>query len=142
MIDDSFLEDGNIPCDNGNAERHIKPFAVGRRNWLFCNTVDGATASAMLYSIVETAVACGANVYHYLKYLLKEVPKYLSGTGLEFPNDMLSSLDAYRSYEVDAMSRSALFQIPFHQETSPRTPQKKSARKTQCINPVHPARLT
>ena len=44
-----FLEDGNILCDNGNAaELHIKPFAVCRRNWLFCNTVDGATDSAML----------------------------------------------------------------------------------------------
>ena len=124
-----FLEDGNIPCDNGNAERHIKPFAVGRRNWLFCNTVDGATASAMLYSIVETAVACGANVYHYLKYLLEEVPKYLSGTELEFLEDMLPWSDAYRSYEAEAMSRSALFQNPFHQEVPPRTPRKKDLQE-------------
>lgn len=102
---------------------------MGRRNWLFCNTVDGATASAMLYSIVETAVACGANVYHYLKYLLEEVPKYLSGTEREFLEDMLPWSDAYRSYKADAMSRPALFQNPLHQETPPRTPRKKDRQE-------------
>lgn len=105
-----FLEDGNIPCDNGNAERDIKPFAVGRRNWLFCNTVGGAAASAMLHNIVETAVACSANVYHYLKYLHEEVPKYLNGTELGFLEDMLPWSDAYHFYEADAMGRPALFQ--------------------------------
>ena len=83
----------------------------------------------MRYSIVETAVACGANVYHYLKYLLEEVPKYLSGTELEFLEDMLPWSDAYRSYEAEAMSRSALFQNPFHQEVPPRTPRKKDLQE-------------
>ena len=79
----------------------------------------------MLYSIVETAVACGANVYHYLKYLLEEVPKYLNGTQLEFLEDMLPWSDAYRSYETAALSGPALFQTPFSQKTPPRTPRKK-----------------
>lgn len=87
----------------------------------------------MLYSIVETAVACGTNVYHYLKYLLEEVPKYLSGTELEFLEDMLPWSDAYRSYEADAMSRSALFQNPFHQEAPPGLREKKICKK----NTVH-----
>lgn len=120
-----FLEDGNIPLDNGNAERYMKPLAVGRRNWLFCNTIDGANASAILYSIVETAAACGAHVYYYLRYLLEEVPKYLNGTQLEFLEDMLPWSDAYRFYETAALSGPALFQTPFSQETPPRTPRKK-----------------
>lgn len=123
-----FLEDGNIPIDNGNAERHIRPFAVGRRNWLFCNTIEGAKASAILYSIVETAVACGANVYQYLKYLLEEIPKHLADKNLKFLEDMLPWSDAYQSYEADKMSRSALLQNPFQQEAPPKTPRKKDRK--------------
>lgn len=120
------LKDGNISPDNGNAERYIKPLAVGRRSWLFCNTIDGAKTSAKLYSIVETAAACGAHVYYYLKYLLEEVPKYLNGTQLEFLEDMLPWSDAYRSYETAALSRPTLLQTPFSQETVPRTLRKKA----------------
>ena len=50
-----FLEDGNIPIDNGASERHIRAVAIGRKNFLFCHSLDGAEALAIMYSIVETA---------------------------------------------------------------------------------------
>ena len=52
-----YLEDGNLQIDNNAAERHIKPFVIGRKNWLFNQTPRGADASALLYSLVQTAVA-------------------------------------------------------------------------------------
>ena len=51
-----FLEDGRLELDNNRAERSIKPFVIGRKNWMFANTPSGARASAMLYSLVETAL--------------------------------------------------------------------------------------
>lgn len=84
-----FLHDGHIPIDNGAAERHIRPFAIGRNNWLFCDSIDGAKAAAIMYSVVGTARANGANVYCYLLYLLEEVPRHLSGTDRSFLDDMM-----------------------------------------------------
>lgn len=55
----TFLEDGNVPIDNNRVENAIKPFAVGRKNWLFNNTERGAECSAILYSIISTAQANG-----------------------------------------------------------------------------------
>ena len=52
----------------------IRPFAVGRKNWLFADTVDGAMASAVLYSIIETAKANGLEPYWYLRFLLEKAP--------------------------------------------------------------------
>lgn len=57
-----FLTDGNIPCDNGHVERIIRSYSVGRANWLFADTIDGAKVNAIMYSIVETARANHANV--------------------------------------------------------------------------------
>ena len=70
----NFLLDGNIPISNNLAENAIRPFTVGRRNWLFSGSPDGATASAMVYSIVETAKANNLNPYKYLLYILKYMP--------------------------------------------------------------------
>ena len=52
----------------------ICPFTVGRKNWLFCDTPNGAQASAVVYTMVEMAKANGVNVYHYLTYLLEKMP--------------------------------------------------------------------
>jgi hypothetical protein len=52
------MKDGRLEIDNNRSERSIKPFVIGRKNWLFANTAKGAAASAMIYSIVETAVDC------------------------------------------------------------------------------------
>ena len=71
---ETFLEDGRIEISNNLCESHIRPFATARRAWLFADTPKGATANAVLYTIVETARANNLNVYEYLKYLLVEMP--------------------------------------------------------------------
>jgi transposase len=57
-----YLEDGDIPIDNNAAERAIRPFVIGRKNWIFCDTPEGARANANLYSLIETAKANGLKV--------------------------------------------------------------------------------
>lgn len=70
----AFLEDGRLEIDNNRSERSIKPFVIGRKNWLFANTPKGATASVTIYSIVESAKENGLNPYSYLKYLFEQLP--------------------------------------------------------------------
>ncbi|WDE09111.1 IS66 family transposase [Thalassomonas viridans] len=70
-----YLDDGLLSIDNNRAERAIKPFVIGRKNWLFSHTANGAQASAMLYSIIETAKANGLMPFDYLNHLLTELPK-------------------------------------------------------------------
>jgi len=70
-----FLDHPNLPLDNNAAERSIRSFAIGRNNWVTIDTIDGAKASAGIYSIVETAKANKLKPYDYLKYLLEEIPK-------------------------------------------------------------------
>ena len=69
-----YIDNGHLNIDNNRAERAIKPFVIGRKNWLFSNTANGAKASATLYSIIETAKANGLAPYDYLNYLLSEIP--------------------------------------------------------------------
>lgn len=68
-----YLEDGHLSIDNNSAERALKNFAVGRRNWLFAKSVRGADASALVYSITETAL----DVLLTLTNILIQMPKYL-----------------------------------------------------------------
>lgn len=70
----AFLEDGRLEFDNNRSERSIKPVVIGRKAWLFANTPRGARASAIIYSIVETAKANGLNPYYYLRYLFEQLP--------------------------------------------------------------------
>ena len=70
----TYLEDGRCSFSNNLSENAIRPFTVGRKNWLFCDTPDGAQASAMVYTMVEMAKANGVNIYHYLTYLLEKMP--------------------------------------------------------------------
>lgn len=70
----AYLEDGRLEIDNNRSERAIKPVVIGRKNWLFANTTRGARASAIIYSIVETAKENGLNPYYYLRYLFEELP--------------------------------------------------------------------
>ena len=65
----NILEDGSLEVDNNAAERSIKPFVIGRKNWLFANTSKGARASATIYSIIETAKANNLKIERYLIYL-------------------------------------------------------------------------
>lgn len=69
-----YLEDGRCSFSNNLSENSIRPFTIGRKNWLFSDTQAGATSSAVMYSIVETAKANEVNVYHYLTYLLENLP--------------------------------------------------------------------
>jgi len=69
-----YIEDGRLHLDNNLAENAIRPFVVGRKNWLFSATPAGAHASAMLYSRVETAKANGLEPYWYLRYLFERLP--------------------------------------------------------------------
>ena len=70
-----YLEDGHLSIDNNGAERALKNFAVGRRNWLFAKSVRGAGASALVYSITETALLNHLKPYTYLTYILDEIRK-------------------------------------------------------------------
>ncbi|MGB9133683.1 MAG: IS66 family transposase [Methanosarcina sp.] len=85
----NYLIDGNIPIDNNASERAIKPFVIGRKAWMFCNSPNGAKASAIIYSIVETAKAHRLKPYHYLRYVLEVIPKHMNDTTLEFVEDLL-----------------------------------------------------
>lgn len=70
----TYLEDGRCSFSNNLSENAIRPFTVGRKNWLFCDTPNGAQASAIVYTMVEMAKVNGVNVYHYLTYLLEKLP--------------------------------------------------------------------
>ncbi len=84
-----FLNDGNIPMDNNYAEQAIRPFTVGRKNFVIIESDNGAKSSAMLYSLVETAKANGLNTYKYFEMLLTEIPKHMEDKDLSFINDLM-----------------------------------------------------
>ena len=71
---ETYLEDGRCSFTNNLSENAIRPFTVGRKNWLFSSSVDGANASAVVYTIVEMTKAHNLNIYGYLKYLLEHRP--------------------------------------------------------------------
>ena len=69
-----YVKDGNHPIDNNACENSIRPFVIGRRNWLFADTVAGANASANLYSLLQTCKVNGIDGYDYLRKLLTALP--------------------------------------------------------------------
>jgi len=71
----TFMKDGRIEIDNNRAERSIKPFVIGRKNWLFAVSTSGAKSSAVIYSLVETAKENGLNPFFYLQFLFEELPQ-------------------------------------------------------------------
>ena len=86
-----FLTDGEIPIDNSACERALRAFTIGRKNWVTINTVRGAQASAIIYSLTETARANNLNVYYYIKYLLTELPQFVDKNG-NIAHSLLESL--------------------------------------------------
>jgi hypothetical protein len=70
-----YVTDGRAAIDNNICERDIGPFATSRKSWLFSDTVDGAKASATIYSLMLTCRACGVEPYDYLLHVLKELPQ-------------------------------------------------------------------
>ena len=84
----AFADHGEVDISNNPAENAIRPFVVGRKNWLFSDTVKGAVASSVVYSLVETAKANGVEPYAYLLRLLSIMPTL----GKTPPNDELDKL--------------------------------------------------
>ena len=70
----AFLGNGEVPISNNLAENAIRPFTLGRKNWLFCDTTKGAEASAIVYSLVESAKVNGVELFAYLQHVLVELP--------------------------------------------------------------------
>lgn len=130
-----FLTDGNIPIDNGHVERIIAhSYSIGRANWLFADTIDGAKVNAMVYSITETARANHANVGCYLQYLFEEMPRHLGEEDKSCFSDMVPWSDAYKEYEKNKQQSDLdLIRNLFPEPDKPRTPRKKDP----VIN-IHP----
>ena len=76
-----FLTDGNVPIDNSASERSIRTFCIGKKNWMFHDSIQGAQASAVIYSISETAKLNNLRPYYYFKHLLTELPKLCDEKG-------------------------------------------------------------
>ncbi|MGB4984266.1 MAG: transposase [Erysipelotrichaceae bacterium] len=69
-----YLKDGRIEISTNSIETAIRPFTVGRSNWVFCNTPKGAAASSFYYTLVESAKANKLDVYKYIESLLERIP--------------------------------------------------------------------
>ena len=81
----AFLETGEVEISNNFAENAIRPFVIGRKNWLFSDTVKGAKSSAIIYSLIETAKANSIEPYTYLNLILTDM-QYI---GKPFSNEEL-----------------------------------------------------
>ena len=68
----NYLKDGRLELSNNRAERSIKPFVIDRKNFLFANTPKGAKGSAIMFSLIQTAIENGLDPYKYLTWLLKK----------------------------------------------------------------------
>ena len=86
-----YLDDGRLNIDNNLTENAIRPFAVGRKNWMFSQSVKGVEASAALYSLIETAKANGIEPWRYLNHVFKELPACTT----------LEQLEALLPYHLD-----------------------------------------
>ena len=84
-----FLTDGDVPIDNNASERAIRGFCIGKKNWQVIDTINGAKASAIIYSIAETAKANNLKPYDYFEYLLTELPEHQDDTDRSFLEKLL-----------------------------------------------------
>ena len=84
-----FLTDDNIPMDNNYDEQAIRPFTLGRKNFVLIESSNGAKASAVLYSLVETAKANDLNTFEYFNLLLIEIPQHVDDNNLRFLDNLL-----------------------------------------------------
>jgi transposase len=91
-----YTSDGRMPIDNNILEREIRVFATGRKSWLFSDTVDGAKASAVIYSLMLTCRACGVDPLAWLRHALTELPqrKQTAGVGDLLPFNFSRNLAA------------------------------------------------
>ena len=84
-----FLEDGDVSMDNNASERAIRGFCIGKKNWQMIDTINGAKASAIIYSITETAKANNLKPYDYFEYLLSEIPNHMDEKDNSFLENLL-----------------------------------------------------
>ena len=91
----NYLKDGRLELSNNRAERSMKPFVMGRKNWLFANTPAGAQSTAVIYSLIETAKENGLNPYRYLLWVLETAP----ATAQAGDDWAVKLLPAYAPYE-------------------------------------------
>ena len=84
-----FLSDSNVPMDNNRAEQAIRPFTLGRKNWVNMYSPNVAKASSIIYSLVETAKANDLKVYDYLELLITELSAHAESTDRNFITDLL-----------------------------------------------------
>jgi len=89
MYLERYLLDGRLEISNNRAERSIKPFVIGRKNFLFANTPRGAKASAIMFSIIETAKENGLNPYNYLTFIFQNAPNWDIRNNLDALNNLL-----------------------------------------------------
>ena len=85
----TFLDHPDVPLDNNPAEQAIRPFCVGKHNWHLIDTIHGAEASAILYSLAETAKANRLRPYDYFRYLLEQIPAHMNDTDMDFLHDLM-----------------------------------------------------
>ena len=90
--------------DNNTAEQAIRPFTIGRKNYVIISSSNGAKASSVIYSIVETAKANNLNIYDYLELLLSEIPNHMDDKILDF----LDKLFPWSDFVQDKCSKSKL----------------------------------
>ena len=90
----AYLDNGEVPISNNLAENAIRPFTLGRKNWLFCDTPKGAEASAIVYSMVESAKANGIEPFAYLQHVLLQLPYF----GRSHSHEELESLMPWAPY--------------------------------------------
>lgn len=84
-----FLEDGEVPIDNNASERAIRGFCIGKKNWQMIDSINGAKASAIIYSIAETAKANNLKPYDYFEHILNEMPKHMDDSDRSFLEALL-----------------------------------------------------
>ena len=92
----AYLEHGEIEISNNQVENAIRPIVVGRKNWLFSDTPDGAQASATVYSVMETAKANGLNPEKYISHLLTVLPERFAHDPKAQIDDLLPWADELR----------------------------------------------
>ncbi len=105
------LEDPRLELTNNAAERAVKPFVIGRKNWLFCNTPGGANSSAIIYSIIETAKENNLKPFDYLVFIFEKIRngKFdCSDDFLPWNNDLPRSLYIYPNFLPPPFSRAAV----------------------------------
>lgn len=121
-----FLDDGNIPIDDGFTERTLRGYCCARKSSMFYTSTDGAEASAVIYSLVETGKLNHADPQLYLQYLLERMNRHTENPGTEFLDQMMPWSEEYRIYEKAKKQEFLNWLSPlFHEPEKPKAPRKR-----------------